>query len=482
MKSLKVLIIWCVAFVTGGSIACAQMGTLQGSVIYSTADEIAITDTVHLFHIKDIIIDGNNRTKPYIVLREVSFKKGQDYPLNELVGQFAETKKQLLNTGLFHDVVVSLQSLQGYDAYVKIDVKERWYLFPIPFIRTVDRSFGEWITQQHMDLRRVNYGIKVTDNNITGRNDRLYVYLMNGYTKQVAVNYNGLFLDKKLKWSANMGVAYGKNKELNYKTVDNKLLAVKNSNDFVHSFFQSFLEVSYRRAINTKHTFGIRYNHEEVADTVYKLNPSFATQRRIIRYPELTYKMTYFNVDYIPYPTKGYASEIMVNKRGFNHQMNLWQLIAKGSGYWPMSHKYFFNLGVAGSLKLPFDQPYISQQLLGYNDMYMQGYEYFVVDGVAGGYAKATLSKQILNTAIRIPSERFKRLNYIPVRLYAKVYGNAGYVYNRQPGDNLLCNKLLYSGGVGLDLLTFYDFIIKVEWSFNQLGQNGLYLHRKSYF
>lgn len=147
-----------------------------------------------------------------------------------------------------------------------------------------------------------------------------------------------------------------------------------------------------------------------------------------------------------------------------------------------MSHKYFFNLGVAGSLKLPFDQPYISQQLLGYNDMYMQGYEYFVVDGVAGGYAKATLSKQILNTAIRIPSERFKRLNYIPVRLYAKVYGNAGYVYNRQPGDNLLCNKLLYSGGVGLDLLTFYDFIIKVEWSFNQLGQNGLYLHRKSYF
>jgi len=66
--------------------------------------------------------------------------------------------------------------------------------------------------------------------------------------------------------------------------------------------------------------------------------------------------------------------------------------------------------------------------------------------------------------------------------MYAKVYGNAGYAYNPEPGDNLLCNRMLYSAGVGLDMVTFYDFIIRVEWSFNQLGQNDIYLHRKNYF
>jgi hypothetical protein len=41
---------------------------------------------------------------------------------------------------------------------------------------------------------------------------------------------------------------------------------------------------------------------------------------------------------------------------------------------------------------------------------------------------------------------------------------------------------MLYSGGLGIDIITFYDVVIKLEWSFNQLGQNGLFLHRKTIF
>ena len=100
----------------------------------------------------------------------------------------------------------------------------------------------------------------------------------------------------------------------------------------------------------------------------------------------------------------------------------------------------------------------------------------------AGGYTKATLAHRLFSTNIGIPSERFRRLNHIPFKAYAKIFGNAGYVYNPQPGDNMLANRMLYSVGVGVDIITFYDFIIKLEWSFNQIGQNGLNLHRKDYF
>ena len=70
----------------------------------------------------------------------------------------------------------------------------------------------------------------------------------------------------------------------------------------------------------------------------------------------------------------------------------------------------------------------------------------------------------------------------IPFNFYGKIYGNTGYVYNPQPGENYLTNRMLYSTGIGIDVLTLYDFTLKLEWSFNQLGQNGLFLHRKSIF
>lgn len=443
----------------------------------------AIQDTLHLFTVKEIVIEGNRQTQPATIFRELSFFEGEKYSLPELVKKFAAAKQQLTNTALFHEVIVSLKNLQGYDAYVRIEVKERWYIFPLPFVRTVDRSFGEWVKVQHMSMDRVNYGIRIAHYNTTGRNDKLNLYFMNGYTKQLALSYRNLILDRDQQWLASAGFAVGKNRQLDYQTAGNKRLFYKNDQQFVHSFSRSFVEVSYRQALKTKHTFGIGYNAESYPDTVLKINPEFlSNQKRKFSYPEIYYTLSYFNVDYIPYPTKGYAAEVSLRKKGFNQQMNLWQMTGKASASWALNHQYFLNLRLAGSVKLPFKQPYINQQLLGFNEFYMQGYEYFVINGVAGGYTKLILARKLLNTTIHIPSSQIKKLNNIPLRIYGKIYGNAGYAYNQLPGNNPLCNKMLYSTGLGLDIVTTYDFIIRLEWSFNQLGQNDLYLHRKNYF
>jgi len=65
----------------------------------------------------------------------------------------------------------------------------------------------------------------------------------------------------------------------------------------------------------------------------------------------------------------------------------------------------------------------------------------------------------------------------IPFRFFLKAYGDVGYVYNKTSTTfNSLTNKMLYSGGAGLDILTIYDATISLEYSFNQLGQKGLFL------
>ena len=433
----------------------------------------------------DIIITGNKKTRSQIILREIPFKAGETYLLSVIVKKFEDARRQLMNTALFHTVIVAAKGFDGNKIHISVIVKERWYLFPVPYFKPVDRNLNQWIIEQKASLSRVNYGAKVLYSNATGRNDKLRILLVNGYTKQISFNYDRLYIDKKLKWGMNMGFAAGKNREVNYNTINDKQVFLKDNDNYLRSFSKANVELTYRKAIKTRHSFGIGYVVEKLRDTVIKLNPVYFnyTNANSLRFAELYYSMSYYDLDYIPYPTKGYAVQLSVGKRGFDKATNQWSLSAKSSGSWHILPKTFLNLVVYGSLRAPFKQPYFSQRFLGYGDTFMQGYEYYVVDGVAGGYLKTTLTRELLNFNIRIPPiKKGKVAERIPVRIFGKMYGNSGYVYNPQPGDNLLSNKMLYSGGFGIDILTFYDVTFKIEWTFNQLGQNGIFVHRKSIF
>ena len=43
---------------------------------------------------------------------------------------------------------------------------------------------------------------------------------------------------------------------------------------------------------------------------------------------------------------------------------------------------------------------------------------------------------------------------------------------------NMLNNKMLYTGGIGLDIISIYDVVLRVEYSFNQLNQSGLFVRK----
>ena len=435
------------------------------------------------FTVRKIYISGNRKTKEPVILREIPFKEGDEYLLSELVKKFEDARRQLMNTLLFHEVVVALKSFEEYNVDIIVEVKERWYLFPIPYFKVVDRNLNEWLVEHNARLDRINYGIKVLYNNATGNNDKLNIYLMNGYTKQVSFNYDRMYIDKRMNWGLNVGMSMGKNREVNYITLNNKQLFFKDTNNFVRSFYKANAELTYRRAIKTRHRIGISFVQEQVTDTIVALNYSyFKNGRDRIVYPEIYYNVGYADVDYIPYPLIGYMAEFSFSKKGFNKDVNLWQISAKVNGSWKIYNKTYFSTKISGVIKFPFRQPYINQRLLGHSDFFMQGYEYYVVDGVAGGYVKTTITRELLNFFIH--AKRKKDADYlkVPFRIYAKAFTNAGYVYHPMPGENSLNNKMLYSCGVGLDIITHYDFTIKLEWSFNQLGQNGLYLHRRSFY
>ena len=438
---------------------------------------------MQLYTINNIRVTGNKKTREKVILRELPFKTGETYELSELVKAFELGKRQLLNTALFIDVVVAMDKTDGYNMDVLIDVRERWYIFPVPYFKPVDRNLNQWLFEKGASLSRVNYGLKLLHNNIGGRGDKLRMWLMQGYTKQLSFNYSRQYIDKKMKWGFSSSLAVGGTKEINYNTINDKQAFLKDENIHLRKFFNASVGLTYRNAINTRHSFGIAYSSEEIEDTIYKLNPNyFKGNRKRIQYPEVFYNMSYYNLDYIPYPTKGYAAEISVGKKGFTDVINLWYLTLKGYGSWHTGKKSFFNVIAYGSVKAPFKQPYFNQRFLGYGDAFLQGYEYYVVDGVAGGFVKTTYTKEFLRFSVKSSGKNRQIPERIPFRFFAKVFANAGYVHNPQPGDNRLSNRMLYSSGIGIDIFTSYDFTLKLEWTFNQMGENGLFLHRKSIF
>ena len=87
--------------------------------------------------IRDIIITGNKITKAYIIAREIPMKKNNRYSISDILKNLPRSKQNLINTGLFIDVTVDFSNWFNDSMDIVVDVKERWYYFPVPIEEVV---------------------------------------------------------------------------------------------------------------------------------------------------------------------------------------------------------------------------------------------------------------------------------------------------------------------------------------------------------
>jgi outer membrane protein assembly factor BamA len=432
--------------------------------------------------IRNIHVSGNRITKKYVVLREVILIKDSAYSISDILANIKTSRQNLMNTALFVDATVNFTKWENDSIDIVVDVKERWYYWPSPVFRPIDRNWNVWINQYNVTFDRVNYGIKFQGKNVTGMNDKINIILLNGYARQIAVNYFNPYLDKKLIHGFGVDFAYSKNREVNYSTRKNQQSFYKNEDKFIREQLYLGLSYSYRKGSITRHTVRLGLVIDNVDDTILSLNPKFFnSSANTTRYPEIQYRYQYLGVNYIPYPTIGHTLDFFFLKKGFGGPVDLWQFNVKAYKHWTLPHKFYYSLGGEASLKLPFDQPYINMPFLGYGDAYLRGMEYYVVDGVAGGFIRNTLRKEVGTVKWKTG---FKSRIYgeIPFRFFIKGYGDFGYVHSKfNTTGNILSNKFLYTGGFGLDIVTIYDIVIRLEYSFNQLNERAFFFHKNDF-
>jgi len=476
MRFLRLHISFCLLlFVFYGQAQSAFEQMQEEDTVYK--DECKVT-------IREIYLSGNKQTRDGILLREIPIEKGRSYSMAFILRSIERANENLMNTTLFVTVKTDFRNWFNDSLDITVNVAERWYYFPLPVIVPVDRNWNVWINQHNISLDRINYGIRFRGQNITGTNDRLNLFIISGYTKQYALRYENPFISKNLRHGASLEMSYSRNREINYTTRSNQQIFLKDEENFVRSRLQFGVGYSYRRGSIERHNLKLNYYHETIADTIATMNPKFFGEGKTSqRFPELQYRYQYLGVDYIPYPLRGFRAEFNFIKRGVggNSGMDLWLFNTKVGKYLPITETINFSLQAEGTIKLPFKQPFYNQQLLGYGDNYLRGLEYYVIDGVAGRMLKATVRKKVADFTLKT-SSKSKTYSSIPFRIYVKAYSDLGYAYNKENiTGNVLTNELLYTGGIGLDVVTIYDMVLRLEFSFNQLRERALFIHMNDF-
>ncbi len=207
------------------------------------------------------------------------------------------------------------------------------------------------------------------------------------------------------------------------------------------------------------------------------MRPSFFGGLTRVNYFELNYIFRFNNTDVRLYPINGIELKSIISKKGLGVDKDVNQLIISNetsyyrSIYKNLSSSFIFR----GRLSFPQNQPYFLNRAMGFKSEYVRGYEYYVMDGSHYALLRSNLRFKILD---RILTQNIlKFIKYIPLKIYSKVYDDIGYAYNTNPQNSRLNNRFLNGYGAGLDVLISYYVRLRLEYSFNHLGENGLFLH-----
>lgn len=197
--------------------------------------------------IGNVFITGNRKTKEKIILRELTLRPGATFSKIDLPLILQKDIEKLVNTRLFLDVDIQTVERSEEVLDLVVQVKERWYFFPSPIFKLADRSFNEWWVNQGRDLSRVNYGLKLLQYNFRGRRESVRLIGQFGFSKTLALNYVVPFFDRKQRNGLVFDIAYRDQKNLAYRSTENK---------------QTFLEYDdiLKKAFTTSLTWTHRYS------------------------------------------------------------------------------------------------------------------------------------------------------------------------------------------------------------------------------
>ncbi|MDB5274672.1 MAG: outer membrane protein [Chitinophagaceae bacterium] len=443
-------------------------------------------DTIACYYIHNITLLGNKRTKDFIIIRELDFQKGDTICTDAFNKRFEKNCNRMFNTGLFIAVKIVPSFADSNSIDLTIVMEERFYSYPIPLVGLADRNFSEWWDQRGHDLSRLDWGMRFVQKNVRGRNETLRIRGELGFNKKFEVDYTFPYINRKLKTGLSVYAGAILNRQVAYRTTNHKLTYTE-GDGIIRKRYAAGVTLFRRNNYYVTHSLSLFWYHNTIADTIATLNPNYFLDARTSQtYPTIHYSYTNDHRDIQYYPLKGYYIDFDLETNGafVSNDINYSFAKIELSKFTPLPgihKKLFAAVGFKAKASTPDKQPFFNQRGLGYDKETISGYELYVIDGQHFAMTKMHLKWQLFRFNTRVsglPIENFKN---IPLALYFKLHADAGYVSNMYPtGNERFANHLLTGCGFGLDFVTYYDFVIRLEYSVNGAGETGFFINFKA--
>jgi outer membrane protein assembly factor BamA len=428
----------------------------------------------------EIMVSGNYRTHRSVIVAELLFHEGELIEFNDLPDLIERSRENIQNTSLFNIVTIDWSFPDINTVNIFIVVEERWYIWAFPLFEAEGRNFSDFLRTNDGD--NFNYGLYLKHDNFRGRHESLKLRFITGYRTQAILDYQNPALNHKSGWGAKM-VWYMFDK-MAYQTDDDQQVFLEQSGDQLFREMSFHLSYSYRYHHDFYHSIMLSYFDVVAADTILALNPDYlpggnTTSRTL----EFSYTFDFDTRDSKIYPLNGLYAQFVFARKGMvvdsiSDWTGFFQSEVLLSWQKQLLYRWYGKTDLKISLIDKQDVPYFYQSGLGYNE-YLNGFEYSVIDGTSYVAWKNKLIFGLVPRRDvvwkRMPLKQFSRFHYA---LYLKFNLDAGYVINRNELDNnYMANSVLLGYGPGIDLVTIYDQVWGFNYSFNNFGDQGFFLH-----
>ena len=432
-----------------------------------------------------ITIAGNERTKAHVILREIPIEEGELLSMADFKKRLQQAESNLRSSGLFNFVEIehraNAKPFMIGENEVHVQVVERWYLWPVPILENAEPNFNTWWQTRRLD--RTNYGIDFLWNNFRGRREHLRALVRLGFTEQVALEYHVPYLTKGQNLGLIAEAGFSRNREVNAFSAQDVRQFLKDNDRFLREVVFGTAGISRRFGVVHRLQATMGYQQVSIADSLqaspYSYLPNDGTESQFLT---LSAHFKTDKRDYLHYPTQGYMFEVQATQYGLgllDNSPEFLDLEGGVHGHQRVGERASASAAVLWKWNVDGTQPYYLQRGLGYQTRSVRGYELNVMDGQSYAVLKTGLRYQVIGAdRISLPVIGKQEFSETLLRVYITGHFDVGYVDDALYTDvNTLANEWQYGGGIGLDFVTYYDKVARVEFSVNRFGESGFFLH-----
>ena len=434
------------------------------------------------FVVSKINFVGSKVTKSSTMYREMLFKEGDTICDSETI---KETRENLLNCALFNFVDFDwADDPDNNNAKIlTISVVERWYLWPVPYLAFADRNPTSWLKAH--DFTRLSYGVDLFYYNMWGRKHVLDLKVIGGYNQDFGLSYDIPYVTHRQRLGIKAATGFTRDREVAYITKNDKISYFHAEDQYAHESFYASITPYYRFGYRNKLFVQLRYDDRTFNDSLPLLNNDFANADGT-RFQYFTLQAIFKN-DYRDdhnYPLDGHYFEVEMTKIGlgvFEYSPDLFYTKVTADWYTPVKGRFYWASNITAKMSDCMMAPYFLSQGFGYNNDYVRAFDLYVVDALNYAICKNNLKYEILKPVTKhLPFIKNDRFGKIHLALYLNLFFDCAYTWDvviPEGFDTKIANKFIYGTGFGIDFVTYYDKVLRLEYGVNALGESGFFVH-----